>query len=77
MARIVEVRKDGDDWGVYAEGKLLQGGLPTEEFALRVAEAVREVLDPYAGDEDYHHPEQRSDEEGTPPESGNQNPTRS
>lgn len=62
MERIVEVRKCGEEWAVYAEGKLLQGGLPSEEFALKVADAVREVLEPYAAEEDYHHPERHKDE---------------
>lgn len=56
MTKDVEVRKEGDQWSVYADGKLLQAGLSREELALKVAAAVREVLDPYAGPDPYYRP---------------------
>lgn len=49
MARKVEVRNEGGLWSVYAEDKLLQDGFPTEEQALKVAAAVKEVVEPFEG----------------------------
>lgn len=47
----MEVRKEGDYWSIYVEGKLLQDGLPSREIALEVAAAIREVIEPYLGKE--------------------------
>jgi hypothetical protein len=49
MTRKVEVRKEGDAWSVYAEGRLLQDGLDNESLALKVAAAVEKVETPYSG----------------------------
>lgn len=49
--RALEVKKEGDYWSIYVEGKLLQDGLPSKEIAIEVALAVREVIEPYLGKE--------------------------
>jgi len=49
MTRKVEVRKEGESWSVYAEGRLLQDGLANENIALKVAAAVEKVEIPYSG----------------------------
>lgn len=49
MTRKVEVRKEGESWSVYAEGRLLQDGLDNENIALKVAAAVEKVETPYSG----------------------------
>nr|MBF0684180.1 hypothetical protein [Pseudomonas sp.] len=48
MSRKVEVRKEGDSWSVYAEGRLLQDGLDNENIAMKVAAAVEKVETPYS-----------------------------
>lgn len=52
MTRKVEVRKEGESWSVYAEGRLLQDGLDNEKIALKVAAAVEKVETPYNGPQD-------------------------
>lgn len=59
----MEVKKVGNEWSVYAEGKLLQDGLSSEALALKVAAAVNKVIELYAGKEDYHRRSIKSTDE--------------